>query len=174
MLRELLLAAARSAPLAAAAFALPCRDADAPAVGPVRGAAGLRVWAEVRPGVLSVHDSVTTLRIRVYAANPSYDALRVASGGPPYRLTPDPTQSRGLAQSVRIADATRPLHAGPETDFWGDSVHVFGPRETQYREFPVTLRSWRAGGWAAAPGEYRVRGYFNGHEGTSATLVLTP
>jgi hypothetical protein len=52
-------------------------------------------------------------------------------------------------------------------------VYVFTPRETQYNEMILTVKQWRSKGWTFAPGVYRVRGWFNAHEGTPATLTVT-
>ena len=106
--------------------------------------------------------------------NPSARSIRVVSGGPPYRFTTDPAASRGLWGSVRIANASSALNAGPNVDWWVDSVYVIAAHQTQYNEYAVTLRQWRAGGWALVPGAYRVRGWFNGREGASAALRLLP
>jgi hypothetical protein len=135
---------------------------------------GLRVWTEVAPTSLSIGDSTATLRIRVYVENPAGDTLRVRSGGPPYIFTSDPAQSQGLEESFRIASATDFLNAGPDTDYWGDSVYVFPPHDMEYTEAVVSIRQWRAGGWPLIPGPLRVRSWFNGREGSSASFQLVP
>jgi hypothetical protein len=66
------------------------------------------------------------------------------------------------------------LNAGPNADYWGDSVYVFPPHHVEYAETVVSLRDWRAGGWSLAPGQLRVRSWFNGHEGSSAAFQLVP
>jgi hypothetical protein len=135
---------------------------------------GLSVWAEVSPTSVSIRDSTTVLRMRVYVGNASYHEIQVVSGGPPYRFTGDPNRSQGLWGSLRIATDADPLNAGPNTDWWGDSVYVFAPRHAEYNETLVTLRDWRAGGWVVAPGRYTVRSWFNAREGKSAAFILTP
>ena len=135
---------------------------------------GLRVWADVTPARLSVSDSAALLRVRIYVQNPRADTLRLVSGGPPYVFTNDPTDSRGLEQSFRIANAEDPLWAGPGTDYWGDSVYTFAPRATHYTEAVIRLRDWRAQGYPLRPGVLRVRSYYNGREGSSATFTLQP
>lgn len=157
--------------IAAACAVLSCESPVAPQPNT---SLGLRVWATVAPTRLSTRDSTASFRIRVYVANPTGDTLRVKSGGPPYTFTPDPAQSRGLKQSFRIASATEPLNAGPNTDYWGDSVYVFPPHQVEYTEAVVSVRAWRVGGWALETGPLRVRGWFNGHEGSSAPFQLVP
>ena len=135
---------------------------------------GLHVWATVSPVAVDVRDSTAVLDLRVNVENLSSRPIRVVSGGPPYVFTGDPAKSRGLWGSIRIANDASLLNAGPNVDWWGDSVYVIGAHQVQYNEYAVTLQQWRAGGWAVAPGSYRVRGWFNGHEGRSATLTLLP
>jgi len=36
------------------------------------------------------------------------------------------------------------------------------------------LRDWAEGGWPLEPGTYRVRVWFNGHEGAGTELRLVP
>lgn len=135
---------------------------------------GLSVWAGVAPATLSVRDSMIPIHIRVYIANPSSEEIRVVSGGPPYRFTSDPAQSKGLIGSFRIARDTNQLNAGPNTDWWGQPEYVFAPRSVQASERVLTLAEWKKGGWPVVPGVYRVRGWFNGREGKEARLILTP
>jgi hypothetical protein len=146
---------------------------DSP-VAPPNTDVGLRVWAEVRPTSVSVRDAGAVLRVRVNVRNSSLREIRVISGGPPYVFTSDPAESRGLWGSFRIACESSPLNCGPSIDWWGDSVYVFAPRTTQVDEAVITLRSWQERGWALRPGQYRVRAWFNGREGESASLVLLP
>jgi hypothetical protein len=134
---------------------------------------GLSVWVEVTPLVLSVRDSTAVLHMRVYVGNASNHEVRVVSGGPPYVFTADPSRSKGLWGSLRIATNTEPLNAGPNVDWWGDSVYVFPAHHVEYDELTVTLHDWKSRGWAATPGTYTVRGWFNSREGKSAALVLT-
>jgi hypothetical protein len=136
---------------------------------------GLRVWATVSPASVSVRDSAAAaLRIRIHVHNPSNHVIRVVSGGPPYTFTGDPSQSRGLWGSFRIACDRSPLNCGPNTDWFGDSVYVFAPRTTEYSEAVITLRAWKHDGWPLLPGHYIVRAWFNGREGESAPLLLRP
>lgn len=132
---------------------------------------GLVVWAEVSPAVVRASDSLATLHLRVYARNPSTHTINVP-GGPPYVFTTDPANSRNIWGSLRIASSTSALNGGPSVDWWGQPVYVFTPRETQYNEMIVTVKQWRSRGWTLAPGVYRVRGWFNAHEGTPATLTV--
>ena len=85
---------------------------------------GPSVWTEVSPPFLSIRDSTTVLHMKVFVGNKSDREIRVVSGGPPYVFTNNPTQTRGLWGSLRIATDTDPLHAGPSIDWWGNSVYV--------------------------------------------------
>ncbi len=135
---------------------------------------GLRVWADVQPSSVSISNPSASLRIRVYVANPTSHAIQVVSGGPPYVFTGDPSASRGLWGSFRIANNQSPLNAGPNTDWWGQPEYHFAPKSAVYDEKVITLRDWRAGGWDLSPGRFRVRSWFNGREGESDEFVLTP
>jgi hypothetical protein len=59
-------------------------------------------------------------------------------------------------------------------NWWGDSLYVFPPLRKRYDEKIFTLAEWREGGWSLVPGAYRIRGWFNGREGDSATFTVTP
>jgi hypothetical protein len=135
---------------------------------------GLSVWTEVSPSVLSVHDTTTVLHMRVFVGNKTNHEIRVASGGPPYVFTfgNEPLPHSGLWGSLRIARGADLLNAGPSDDWWGDSVYVFPAHHAEYNEQTITLREWKARGWAATPGHYRARGWFNGREGTSAPFFF--
>jgi hypothetical protein len=135
---------------------------------------GLRVEASVSPRVLSVADTAARLRIRVLVTNPTDRDIVVVTGGPPYTITSDPAESRGLTQSFRIASADEPLNAGPSVDAWGEPVDTIRAGRGEYTEDIVKLSEWRAGGWPMIPGTYRVRSYYNGREGQSAVFGLTP
>lgn len=135
---------------------------------------GLRVWADVSPRILSIRDTAATLRIRVYVENGSSQEITVVSGGPPYRFTDNPVKSNGLWGSARIANSNEPLNAGPNVDWWGDSVYTFRPKSRDYNELTVSLKYWRDGGWPLIPGQYTVRAWFNAREGGSAAFVLRP
>lgn len=135
---------------------------------------GLHVEASVSPRVLSVADTAARLRVRVLVTNPTNRDIVVVTGGPPYTITSDPAESRGLTQSFRIASAHEPLNAGPSVDAWGEPVDTIRARRGEYTEDIVKLSQWRAGGWPMAPGTYRVRSYYNGREGESAVFALTP
>ncbi|HKW46758.1 MAG TPA: hypothetical protein VJN70_04910 [Gemmatimonadaceae bacterium] len=134
---------------------------------------GLFVWAEVSPSVVSASDSGATLHLRVYARNPSARTIRVP-GGPPYVFSTDPATSKNIWGSLRIGNRESEMNAGPNVDWWGQHVYVFAPHETQYSEMIVTVHQWRSQGWSFASGLYRIRGWFNGHEGESAVLFATP
>ena len=133
----------------------------------------LRVWVELHPSRLSLRDSSATIRVRVIAQNPGMDTIRLP-GGPPYVFVGDPAQSHGLEHSYRIARDTNQFNAGPGVDYWGQREYVFAPGAMRRSEGVVTIRGWRTGGWPLAVGTYRVRGYFNGQEGASATLTVDP
>lgn len=135
---------------------------------------GLAVWADVQPALVSIRDPSAAIRIRIFARNPSGDTLRIRSGGPPYVFTSDPTKSRGLEESFRIAKGTDSLHAGPSIDYWGNSEYVFAPRKTEHTEEIITLRSWRQERWPLSPGTYQVRSYYNGREGRPARFIVRP
>lgn len=131
----------------------------------------LRVWAELNPTRISLRDSNATVRVRVIAQNPGRDTIRLP-GGPPYVFVGDPTQSRALEHSYRIARDTNQFNAGPGVDYWGQREYVFPPGAMKRSEGVVSIRAWRTGGWPLAVGTYRVRSYFNGQEGASATLTV--
>lgn len=131
--------------------------------------AGLRVWAELQPSRISLRDSNATIRVLVIAQNPGRDTIRLP-GGPPYVFVAgDPTRSRGLEHSYRIARDTNRFNAGPGVDYWGQPEYVFTPSAMKRSEGAVSIRVWRNGGWPLTVGSYRVRSYFNGQEGASAT-----
>lgn len=135
---------------------------------------GLAVWTQVTPSHVKLTDTVTKIVIRLSVENPSDSAIRVRSGGPPYVFGWDPAKNRGNWGSIRIARDSNPFDAGPDIDWWGDSVYVIPPRFTQYDEDTLTLRSWKSGGWAVTPGVYTIRGWFNGREGLSALFSIDP
>ena len=135
---------------------------------------GLRVWATVSPAMISIRDSTATVHLQVRVHNPSDRSIRVVSGGPPYRFTTDPANSRGLWGSIRIANRFSALNAGPNVDWWGDSVYVIAPHQVQLNEYAITLAEWRKRGWIPTPGALTVRSWFNGREGGSAALILVP
>jgi hypothetical protein len=135
---------------------------------------GLSVWAEVSPASLSIRDTLTPLRIRVYVANKSNHAISVVGGGPPYVFTNDPTASHGLWGSYRIANSADPLHAGPSVDWFGQPVYTFSARNAVYNETKLTLHEWKSGGWPLTPGVYWVRSWFNAREGRNAAFAITP
>jgi len=135
---------------------------------------GLRVWAEVLPAHLSIADTTARIRLRIYVENPSGESISIASGGPPYVFASDPARSQGLEESFRIASATSPLNAGPNTDYWGQPAYTFAPHETEYTEAILGVRDWAAGGWALHPGPLKVRSYYNGREGAGAIFRVVP
>jgi hypothetical protein len=149
---------------------LACTDPISPPNTPL----GLRVWAEIRPSTVRFSDSTQLLRIRVLASNPGNRTLTLISGGPPYRMTSDPANSIGLAESFRIARKDSFENAGPGADWFGDSLWVFQPGQTYFNEQELTLAEWRKRSFPQEPGEYRVRSYFNGREGASATFRIVP
>ena len=131
----------------------------------------LRVWVELHPAGISLRDSNATVRVRVIALNPGRDTIRLP-GGPPYVFVGDPAQSRALEHSYRISRDTNQFNAGPGVDSWGQHEYVFPPGALKRSENVLSMRVWRTGGWPLAVGTYRVRGYFNGQEGASATLTV--
>ena len=135
---------------------------------------GLQVWAQVVPTELSLSDTVSRLRIRVTAKNPGQDTIFVDNGGPTCDVQPDPIAGRGLLQSMRIADDTHPLTAGPGGDQCGTTILLFSPKRSRSWDFYVTIKQWKAAGFPAVAQEYRVRSYFAGYEGYSALFKLTP
>lgn len=134
---------------------------------------GIVVWVSVTPAAIRLTDTAQIV-VRLRALNPSDREIRIRSGGPPYVFANDPTRSRGLWGSVRFATDDSPFNAGPSVDYWGDSVFVFGPHSYGHNERRYRLRDWTAGGWTVRPGQLRIRGWFNGHEGRSATLTILP
>jgi hypothetical protein len=137
---------------------------------------GLSVWTEVSPTFLSIRDTTTVLRMRVFVGNKTNHEIRVVSGGPPYVFTfgNEPLPHSGLWGSLRIARGADLLNAGPPVDWWGDSVYVFPAHHAEYNEQAITLREWKARGWPITPGAYVARGWFNGREGKSVPFVFTP
>jgi hypothetical protein len=137
---------------------------------------GLSVWTQVSPSVLSIRDTNTVIHMRVFVANKTNHEIRVVSGGPPYVFTfgNEPLPHSGLWGSLRIARDTNSFHAGPGTDWWGDSVYVFPAHHAEYNEQTITLREWKAHGWPAPSGNYLARGWFNGREGKSAPFFFVP
>ncbi|MDP1858266.1 MAG: hypothetical protein Q8K82_06335 [Gemmatimonadaceae bacterium] len=156
--------------LAVAACATPNEPAELPANTPI----GLRVWATVSPRVIRLRDSAAVLHLRIEARNPADSTVRIISGAPPFRFTPDPAESSGLQQSYRIASDSSALNGGPSADYWGDSVYTFLPHQASVVDVAVPLKFWREGGWPARPGVYRVRAYFNSREGAAATFQFVP
>ncbi|PYO80208.1 MAG: hypothetical protein DMD63_01880 [Gemmatimonadetes bacterium] len=151
--------------IATLAFLLGCSDV----IGPNTDV-GLSVWADVSPTFLSIRDTITPIRIRVYVSNTTGHEIRVVSGGPPYVFTSDPARNSGTWGSFRITKNDSLINWGPGIDWWGDSVYVFRAHYTEYNEEVVTLAKWK--GWNLAPGLYRVRSWFNTREGRSAPFYL--
>jgi hypothetical protein len=137
---------------------------------------GLSVWTQVSPPILSIRDTTTVLRIRVFVGNKTDHEIRVVSGGPPYVFTfgSEPVPHSGLWGSLRIAGDSSAMNAGPGVDWWGDSVYVFPAHRAAYNEQATTLREWKARGWAVRVGNYVARGWFNGREGRSAPFYFVP
>jgi len=135
---------------------------------------GLRVQASVTPRIARASDTAAVLHVRVTITNPTDQDMIIVTGGPPYRITGDPTESAGLSHSFRIANSTDPLNAGPSADWWGSSVDTVPANRGYYVSQDVELTFWRAGGWPLEPGEYRVRGFYNGREGEPAPFTIVP
>jgi hypothetical protein len=157
--------------LSAIVFLCSCADSI---IGPNTDV-GLSVWTEVSPSLLSIRDTTTVLRMRVFVGNRTDHEIRVVSGGPPYVFTfgSEPRPHSGLWGSLRIARGADSLHAGPFVDWWGDSVYVFPAHHVEYNEQAMTLHEWKVGGWPLTPGAYAARGWFNGREGKSAPFLFT-
>jgi hypothetical protein len=135
---------------------------------------GLQVWAQVTPTEFSVSDTTSRIRIRINAKNPGQDTIVVDNGGPTCDVQPDPSAGRGLLQSMRIADDTHQLTAGPGADLCGTTTLIFTPKKTRSWDFYVTMKQWKAGGYPLVTQEYRIRSYFAGYEGYSALFKLVP
>jgi hypothetical protein len=82
--------------------------------------------------------------ITVVVTNPSEDAVTFETGGPPFQVTADPAQSKGLAASSRIASSTESLNAGPGLDSWDGRV-------SQIHQCTLVSGRWSAGD-GARPG----------------------
>ena len=134
---------------------------------------GLQVWVQVAPLTLSMRDTVTRLRIRVYAKNPGRDTIRVANGGLPCTQPLDPVTGQGLEFSARMAEDNNELNAGPPQDLCGTSLLVFSPRRQRSYDFRLSMKEWQAG-WPVVAKEYRVRSFFAGYEGYQAVVTVTP
>jgi hypothetical protein len=134
---------------------------------------GLQVWVQVAPATLSIRDTLTRVRIRVYAKNPSRDTLRINNGGSPCDTPLDPATSQGVLFSARIVDDDDELNAGPPKDLCGTSSLMFTPRRQRSFDFYVTIKEWKVD-YAVVAKEYRVRSYFAGYEGYQALLTVTP
>lgn len=134
----------------------------------------LRVAATVSPLTIRLRDTAAVFHVRVTVTNPSDQDIVVITGGPPYRITTDPVESSGLGPSIRIASPADPLNGGPSVDWWGSPVDTIRAGGGIYAEHDVTLQAWRDGGWVVEPGEYRIRGYYNGREGLPASLTVVP
>jgi hypothetical protein len=143
-------------------------------MGPSNIDLGLRVEASVVPRVISLRDTTAVLHIRVSVSNSSEQDVIVVTGGPPYRIASDPAESQGLSQSFRIASPTEALNGGPSVDWWGSPVDTIRTRHRFVADQAITLKDWQAGGWTVQPGEYRVRGYYNGREGAAAPFKVIP
>jgi hypothetical protein len=135
---------------------------------------GLHVGAEVVPRQVSLSDSAAALSLRVLVSNPSDRPILVQTGGPPFDITGDPSDSHGLSASLRVASALDPLNAGPGTDWWGGSVDTIRAHHTVLYKKALTLRDWQAGGWTVSSGTYRLRNYYNGREGESQNFSVIP
>lgn len=135
---------------------------------------GLQVWAQVTPTVFSISDTVSRIRIRINAQNPGQDTVVVENGGPTCDQRLDPVDGRGLLHSMRIADDTRALNAGPGADICGTTLLIFPPRKMRSWDFFVSVKAWQAGGFPLVTQEYRARSYFAGYEGYSALFRLVP
>lgn len=133
---------------------------------------GLQVWAQVTPTEFPMSDTVSRIRIRINAKNPGQDTILVDNGGPACDIQPDPSAGRGLLHSMRIADDTHQLAAGPGGDLCGTTILKFKPKQTRSWDFYVTMRQWTAAGYPIVTQEYRVRSYFAGYEGYSALFKL--
>lgn len=133
----------------------------------------LRIWAVVKPTVASISDTSVALTIQIHAFNPHFVTVRL-KGGPPYVFTSDPTKSQGLEEEFVIGNDANPSNAGPNTAYFGQHEYVFPPFYGEYTEEIITWKKWRAGGWPLVPGTYRVRSFYNGREGSSATFTLNP
>jgi hypothetical protein len=134
---------------------------------------GLHVEAQVYPRVVSLTDSAATLSMRVIVDNPTDRPIIVETGGPPFVITGDPTESQGLSASLRLGSAHEPLNAGPGVDWWGGSLDTIRAHRGVFYEKVVTVREWLAG-WTVVPGSYRVRSYYNGREGESQSFSVSP
>jgi hypothetical protein len=135
---------------------------------------GLQVWAQVVPVEFSVQDTTSRIRIRINAKNPGQDTIRVDNGGPACDKQPDPAAGRGLLFSMRIADDTHLLDAGPGADLCGTTILIFVPKKTRSWDFYVSMADWKASGIPLVTQEYRARSYFAGYEGYSALFKLVP
>ena len=107
---------------------------------------GLQVWAQVTPTEFSVSDTISRIRIRINAKNPGQDTIDVDNGGPTCDVQPDPATGRGLLQSMRIADDTHQMDAGPGADICGTTTLRFVPKKTRSWDFYVSMKQWRASG----------------------------
>jgi hypothetical protein len=113
------------------------------------------------------------LRLRVTVTNPSDQDIIVTTGG-------RPIGSPRILWKLRTRCLDTDCHYDRAPRRWALGGLVGSPVDTIraggsiYAEHDVTLEAWRGGGWVVDPGEYRVRGYYNGREGLSASFTVLP
>jgi hypothetical protein len=112
--------------------------------GPSNIDLGLHVEAQVLFPAVSLSDSTALLKIRVLVANSSDHDIIVETGGPPFHITGDPTESGGLSTSIRIANEKDPLNAGPGIDSWGGSRDTFPAGRAQAHGYTIRVHDWKA------------------------------
>jgi hypothetical protein len=135
---------------------------------------GLQVYVTVTPTELRISDTTSYIRIRVTAKNPGSDTVRVVNGGPACDKTPDPIDGTGLLWSMRIADESHVVDAGPGGDVCGMIPLTFLPKKPRSFDFFVSAKSWQASGFPIVAKEYRARSFFAGYEGYSALFRVVP
>jgi hypothetical protein len=134
---------------------------------------GLHVEARVSPRIVSLSDPAAQLRILVLVTNSTGRDIIVTTGGPPFSITSDPADSKGLTQSFRIATDDDPINAGPSVDAWGEPLDTIRAQHGEYLEHVILVSEWKAG-WTVEPGNFRVRSWYNGREGESAPFTVAP
>lgn len=125
---------------------------------------GLRVWAEVTPETVHIGNLRSGFLVRVVERNPTNQPI----------IVPKLPDVRTIAEQYEIGCTTSHYVCGPSFTWFTPQDDTFPPLQTSYAEDSVYMVSWAFSALKPKPGRYRVRAWFHGQEGTSATLVVVP